>query len=482
LASAKETKNPMTVLPLRDRRIVATNDIVARRHGALYVRQSKTRDASESRTDQVAAGRATAARFDIDIAQELIEPPSTSGYKNRGRDRPEWRELLELLRNGEVDCVVVYTTARLSRGGIPSYAELFDAAEKGGLDVDHLVLTGEGWKNELEISIRASMDREDSKQKAKYSRDLHAKLALEGRFKGGRRPFGFEANGVTHRPAEVALIVDAAERHAAGETYAAIAADWMRRGIVSGRGVRFTPTGLAKMLRSDRLVGYRIHNGQRTKAAWEPILTGELAAAVQDRRPSDRARTRVNLLLGFLQCGRCGAPLRADNQKYYRCARPLYGGCGGIKVSTPAVDTEVFSRLVAVVGNAGLASARADGSKSSALQADVDELEARLEEGAQLWASGQISAGEWVAARQAVEDRLAAARRRLVRAEGRVEALAWVGRAGELAEYWAAESTTLEQRRKILSGWVEAITVGPSTLPPGTPRFDPARVMVEWRA
>lgn len=455
----------------------------SRRRAAIYARQSRTRDGSESRSDQVAACRATAERFDIDVVAELVEPPSTSGFKNRGRDRPVWQELLELLRNGDIDCVIVYTTARLSRGGVPSYGDLFTAAEKGGLQVDHLVLTGEGWKSELEITMRAAMDNEDAKQKSKYSRDLHAKLALEGRFKGGRRPFGFEADGVTHRPGEVALIVDAAARHAAGETYASIAADWMERGVVSGRGVRFTPTGLAKMLRSDRLAGYRIHNGQRTKAAWEPILTGELAAAVQDRRPSDRSRARVNLLLGFLVCGRCRRPLRADNRKHYRCARPLYGGCGGIKVSLPAVEAEVFDRLVDVVGADGVAEAKSSRSSGlGALRADVDELEARLEEGAALWAAGQITAGEWLAARQAVEDRLAAARRRLMRAESRSEALEWSGRPDELVQFWAAETTTLEQRRKILSGWIDEIEIGPATVAPGTPRFDPLRVKISWRA
>jgi DNA invertase Pin-like site-specific DNA recombinase len=68
---------------------------------------------------QVDACRATAHRFDVQVTHELIEPPSTSAYKDRGRSRPRFKELLALIGHGEVDAVVVYNTDRLSRGGGP---------------------------------------------------------------------------------------------------------------------------------------------------------------------------------------------------------------------------------------------------------------------------------------------------------------------------------------------------------------------------
>lgn len=52
----------------------------------------------------------------------VFEPPSTSGYRNRGRSRPKFGELRELIRTGEVDCVIAYNTDRLSRGGGPGWA------------------------------------------------------------------------------------------------------------------------------------------------------------------------------------------------------------------------------------------------------------------------------------------------------------------------------------------------------------------------
>jgi hypothetical protein len=61
-----------------------------------YVRQSETRDGSESIPLQIDIIKAAAPRLGLDLVTILVEPPSTSGYKNRGRDRAKWRELLVL--------------------------------------------------------------------------------------------------------------------------------------------------------------------------------------------------------------------------------------------------------------------------------------------------------------------------------------------------------------------------------------------------
>jgi hypothetical protein len=63
------------------------------RHAAIYARQSRTTEGSASLSIQVDTCREVAARFGIDVAHELVEPPSTSGYKNRGRDRPQFLRL-----------------------------------------------------------------------------------------------------------------------------------------------------------------------------------------------------------------------------------------------------------------------------------------------------------------------------------------------------------------------------------------------------
>lgn len=84
--------------------------MAVRRRAGVYARQSITRDGSASLDVQIEACRGAAKRLKVDVVVELVEPPSTSGYQNRGRSRPKFGELLELIRAGEVDCVIAYKT------------------------------------------------------------------------------------------------------------------------------------------------------------------------------------------------------------------------------------------------------------------------------------------------------------------------------------------------------------------------------------
>ena len=129
------------------------------RRTAIYARQSITREGSASLDVQVEACREAAKRLKVDVVAELVEAPSTSGYRNRGRSRPKFGELLELIRRGEVDCVIAYKTDRLSRGGGPGWAPLVEAFEAAGRDPDKTVATTDGWVSEFEIGIRSAMDR-----------------------------------------------------------------------------------------------------------------------------------------------------------------------------------------------------------------------------------------------------------------------------------------------------------------------------------
>jgi DNA invertase Pin-like site-specific DNA recombinase len=92
------------------------------KRAAIYARQSHTNEGSASLAIQMETCRETANRFDLEVTHELIEPPSTSGFQNRGRNRSKFKELLGLIESGAIDAVVVYSTDRLSRGGGPGWA------------------------------------------------------------------------------------------------------------------------------------------------------------------------------------------------------------------------------------------------------------------------------------------------------------------------------------------------------------------------
>src|SRR4051812_7662752 len=177
--------------PVGRERCVSTN-------AAIYARQSITREGSASLDIQVDTCRDVAARFGLTVTHELIEPPSTSGYKNRGRDRPRFRELLDLTRGGALDAVVIYQTDRLSRGGGVGWTPLLLAIEAADRDASHFILRPEGWLSEFELGIRAAIDREEAAKISARMLDVRAREARDGKPRTAmRRAYGYQYSTAT---------------------------------------------------------------------------------------------------------------------------------------------------------------------------------------------------------------------------------------------------------------------------------------------
>jgi site-specific DNA recombinase len=290
--------------------------VALRGRAALYARQSITREGSASLDVQVEACREAAARLKLEVVAELVEAPSTSGYSNRGRNRPKFGELLDLIRRGEVDCVVAYKTDRLSRGGGPGWAPLVDAFEEAGRDPDRAVATIDGWVSEFEIGIRSAVDREESKKTSDRMLAVRAREAKEGVPRlGGRRPYGFTADMSEHVADEVARIEEAADRVLAGESVWSICTAWNKSGVPTVTGRLWTVQTLTSILTAPRLAGLRVHRGEVVgKGQWKRMIDEDrhdvlVAALAAKRTWSMRGRTYP--LTGFLVCGRCGGKMRS---------------------------------------------------------------------------------------------------------------------------------------------------------------------------
>ena len=337
--------------------------------GAIYARQSLTRDGSESRELQVEVCTEAAVRLGINVVAVLVEPPSTSGYKDRGRNRAKFKELLGLLSTGQIKCVLVYKSERLSRGGGPGWAPVFDALEEGGLDPDRAVATPQGWMNEFEIGIRATMDREESKKAATRTRDNHARAAKTGKPRGGGlRPFGYERDLVTICEPEAELIRDAASRVLHGESALSVARDWNAQGVMTSTGGHWGSQVLKRVLRSERIAGHRAAHGEIVcRDAWPAILDEETWAEVRNRidnHPNNGrkaaaggGRARTALLTGWLYCGGCGSRMHSRTRKAngktrreYLCQSPETSGqaksCYSCVIHADPVEQCIFEDVV----------------------------------------------------------------------------------------------------------------------------------------
>jgi site-specific DNA recombinase len=459
---------------------------------AIYARQSITREGSASREAQVESCREAAARLGLEVVATLIEAPSTSGYRNRGRTRPKFLELLDLIRSGQVDCVIAYKTDRLSRGGGPGWAPLVEAFEAAGAHPDRAVATPDGWVSEFEIGIRSAMDREESKKTAERMADVRAREARDGKPRvGGRRAYGYDAamTQIVHEEAE--SIAEAADRVLGGETVWSIVTDWNARGVPTVTGGSWTVQTLSSILRSPRLAGLREHRGVVVgPGSWPRILEQEiherLKRALLAKRPSGR-RVRTYDLVGFLRCGRCQRPLRSlareNGRRSYACrSGPGLGGCGGIRIQADALEAHVRDLVCGTLADPKarrvLAKLAASEAADTELVAEMRSLEERRERLVDLYTDGEIDRAAFRRRRDDIDNELNRLETQFAGCSSSVVAAALPTSADELLDLW--QTNGIDFRRSLIGAIVSSVTVMPAERPSRI--FDPSRLQLDLRA
>lgn len=465
------------------------------RPGVIYGRQSRTKDGSGSITDQLTACRKAARTFGIKVVGEIVEPPSTSAYKDRGRSRPRFPELLELVRAGAVEVVIAYKSDRLSRGGGPGWAPLWDAAEASdlGLDLDHFVLTPDGFKSEFELELRAAMDREESKKTSDRLTDMKERHAAEGRPSGGGfRPYGYEKDKVTIIESEATVLREIVARYLAGEGTRSICRWLNEAGHPSATGRPWTVGTLNNTLMNPRFAGLRSHKGEIVgEAVWPAIIDrptwDRLAARVASRaRGPGQPKTSKYLLQSIASCAKCGNAMTgapSSGRPRYRCqTKPGTTCCGSMSIAAEGLDELILAMVMYRLDSPAVKDALAG--RTSPPDAGIDETseqilaaERRLEEARDMFAVGEIDRKDLVAIRRVVEQDLQRLRRTIARTEQAITIAAVVDQDQDLASMW--DDLPQGRRQQILRALIDRIVI--SSAVRGRRTFDPDRVDVVWR-
>jgi|SRR4051794_15418128 site-specific DNA recombinase len=415
-----------------------------------------------------------------------------SAYK--GRVRPEYKRLVADIEAGAVDALVVWHLDRLHRQPL-ELEQFFRVIDRvGGLEMasvsgQHDLATSDG---QFHARIMGAVARKESDDKSRRIRRKHLELAQAGKMSGGgTRPFGFEADRLTIREAEAAIIRDLAARFLAGESLHSLHA-WLHTSqIATTTGVPWSKVTLRRVLRSGRISGRREHRGEiAADACWPAIISprdsDQIRAIMDDpHRRSNRRSPRRYLLTGLLRCHSCSEALsarpRQDGVRRYVCASgPGLKACGHTHILSEPVEELIVAatlfrldtpELQAVI-NAGTAAA------DDAIYADISEAQGQLDELATMYGAREISAREWLAARRPVEARLAEARRAL-RAAGQYNDLsARVNSPSELRSQWPG--LALSRQRAIIDTILDHAIIGPGIR--GLNKFDASRVTPVWRA
>jgi len=290
--------------------------------------------------------------------------------------------------------------------------------------------------------------------------------------------------------AEAEAVREAARRVLAGETISSIVQEWNRRGLRTATGGPWRVNSLSSILVQPRLAG--LANDGSDDRTFPAIIDLEthrrLLALHASRRKGPRRTTRRYLLTGLLRCWRCGGGLRgmprSRGADLYVCPGPPHGGCSGTAITADHADHAIRDMVIARVDSgefvAGVASGAAPPSRH---QSEADDTRSwlashrrKLDDLADMWASGEISREEWLSLKRNLGGRAQAMEADLTRLD-RMEALRdLAGKGRSIGERWAAMS--VEQRRFILHTALDHVVV----LPAEPPRqvFRPERLRPVW--
>lgn len=465
------------------------------KRAGVYTRISSDREGAGLGVDrQEADCRELVSRNGFVVA-EVYRDNDLSAYS--GKPRPGYQHLIDDVRRGVVDVVVAWHTDRLHRSpveleeyigvcdprGVPTFT-----VKAGPLDLS----TPSGRMVARQLGAVARYEVEHAVERMQRAK---LQAATEGRWKGGRRPYGFEGDGVTVRIAEAAEILRASHAVLAGASLRGLAAELNARGVVTSTGKAWRQDTIRSVLLRPRNAGLMEHRGEVLgPAAWPAIVPEDTWRAVvavlnDPERRTQWASARRWLLSGLALCGVCGGPTYATVMSARNArAVPAYTCKVGRHVARTATEVDDFVTDVVIErlsrpDAVELLHQSSTGPDLTELHTRAVVLRERLDGLAAAYADGDVDARQLREGSERLRGQLNAVHAQIGDA-ARGSVLSGVVDVADVRQAWKV--LTLDRRRAILDALM-TITINKASKGrrpgwrPGESYFDPRSVAIEWR-
>jgi len=404
---------------------------------AIYARISRDREGDGLGVDrQEQDCRALAERLGWDVAAVYVDN-DISAYS--GAKRPQYLAMLDAVRAGAIKGIVAWHPDRMHRRAA-ELEEFVAIAETHHLQVQTVTAgtvdlsTASGRMIARMLGAAAQHEIDHARERMKRAK---AQMALDGKYRGGPRPYGYEKGGLVLRADEAAVIRQATKSVMAGRSLASIARELNEEGKTTSSGRPWTYSRLKEMLIRPRNAGLVAHGlpGRKTQRSRttkerfdvEIIGAGRWPAVVPEQEwralvghltdPGRRHQTGNDtrwLGSGIYICGKCGGRLRPApyggtvktgnrTRKYlYRCVESAH-----LTVSTDQTDEFVREVVAEMLADPRLTSAMQPDTESLSATRDArNSLAARLQSFESDYASGRITGTQLQKATSAVEDEM----------------------------------------------------------------------------
>lgn len=440
------------------------------------------------------------------VVDEFTDNDVSAAGKRR---RPGFEAALAALQEGRARVVLAWDMTRLTRNA-RDRLRLLEAGKRHGVivafvrgsDLDLGTPAGR-----LTADILGSVAQHEIEQKSDRQRRAIEQAAAAGKWVGGRRPFGYEADGVTIREPEAQAVRDAYAAVLVGVPLGRIAKDWNARGLLTpqlrrnGSASSWSAQTIRPLLLNPRYAGLRAHvpetlresmdpRAARLKsivgqAIWEPLVTEEVwRAAVElltDPSRANPARSGRGLLTGVALCGVCGSPVHrgaaparrgGPGHPTYRCR----GSLGHIGRAAEPVDSYVTELVLARLERPDAVDLLVDDERpdAGALRQEAQALRVRLDSLAGLLAEGVLTEAGVRRESERLRAKLADVESAQADA-GRVNVLGQLVGAPDARAVW--EGFDMAQRRAVVETLMSVTLLPPGR---GVRTFRAESVVIDW--
>jgi site-specific DNA recombinase len=450
---------------------------------AIYCRISEDRQDGAGVERQLADCR----RLVEGPAEEFLDP-SISAFS--GKVRPAYTRLLDAVKRGEIDRIVVWKYDRLYRQ--PRELErLLDLAESSKLTIQAVMAgpidlaTSTGRTMARVVVAFSNQASEDTRERVKRQKEQAKK---DGKLLGGRTTFGW-VNTTTQNPEQVVLLNEVVDNLLAGSSLNDEARRLNEAGVPTPQGRRDTkktPTTPVdwKPRWTPQTVRFVVSNLRHVGTTIDAKKWQELQALLLRRSVYMRVPRRRSLLTGLVTCSLCGRKMvrtgSGPGRHAWRC--PTDTGmptrCGKVSIDATGLENLLVDATLARADKgdlARIAKKMGSGGDQDKVMAELEALNAREDEMSVAFGRGELPMSAFNKATTV----LAAERQALTSRLGRMTSASaispYLGKPGLLRASW--EGLTIDAQREIIRLVLGKVEVTPARKR-GLPKFDHKRVKI----
>lgn len=349
---------------------------------AIYTRKS-TDEGLDKDFNSLDAQREACAAYIMSQRHEgwVLHPDlyDDGGCTGGNMERPGLQQLLDDVKAGLVDIVVVYKVDRLTRSltDFAKIVEVLDTAGASFVSVTQAFNTTNSM-GRLTLNVLLSFAQFEREVISERIRDKVAASKARGMWMGGPVPLGYRVDNrkLIVVPEEAGTVLDIMQRYLACDTVTDLLTEMEQDGIVTAKraqrdgsirgGLPFRRGGLISLLSNRIYIGEIVHKGSSYPGEHEGIIDRDLFDQVQAKlasQPRPRIQSKrhrvVSVLAGMLSddSGKPMVPTHTRNhgRRYrYYITRPSEVGTGfATRMPAPELEETVRAALAGLLSDSG---------------------------------------------------------------------------------------------------------------------------------